>query len=97
MAVRGETGFYHGMLTLDTLTSQSFPSEVGGVKATSIFLTVEGANVRYRYDGGLPTQGSGHLLTIGSAYNLEGPQNVKNFRVIAESGNPVVRFTLEKS
>ena len=44
--------------------------------------TLEAGAVRYRYDGGTPTQTSGHLLSHGDKIELEGIVNIENFRAV---------------
>lgn len=62
------------------------------------YCTVETAAVRFRYDGGTPVAGvgGGHLANAGDEFIVEGTQNVKNFRVVANTATVAnLYYTLE--
>jgi len=66
----------------------------GAVRAV---ITVETAQLRYRYDGSDPTSSVGHILNIGDVLVLVGPDALANFRGIRTSGtNAVLRVTYER-
>jgi hypothetical protein len=50
--------------------------------AVQAFLTLEGAEIRWRIDGSNPTTTEGHLLEPGQNLTLDSPDAVKNFRAI---------------
>lgn len=56
------------------------------------FVTVEGAYMRYRYDGSNPTTLLGHLSSRGDSFKIEGSQNLKRFRAIAIGDNSASLF-----
>ena len=62
------------------LTAATYTS--GGNTARRVIITVENAQIRYRYDGTDPTATVGHLLNPMDALTLIGTAAVKNFRVI---------------
>lgn len=47
------------------------------------FMTLQGSDIRYRYDGGEPTQIEGHLLISGNSIRLHGMNQVNRFRAIS--------------
>jgi hypothetical protein len=65
-----------------------------GLRARSALISVETADIRFTIDGTTPTTtalgGIGHLLQVGSSYEINGEQNIENFRCInavASSGS----------
>ena len=57
-----------------------------GDKADSAFLTLEGADIRYRYDGGNPTTSAGHLLSDSGYIVLTGQNQMEKFKAIRVGG-----------
>jgi hypothetical protein len=55
--------------------------------------TVETANVRFKLHGVAPTASSGHQGTPATEYQVWGINNIRRFRVIAESTTAAVRVT----
>lgn len=59
-------------------------------KCRSVLISVETGDILFTFDGTTPViaTGVGHLLTIGSSYEISGEKNVENFRCInAVAGN----------
>lgn len=56
------------------------PSNAPG--AVRAVMTLETAQIRYRYDGTDPTSTVGHLLEIGETLVLEGADNIRRFKAI---------------
>ena len=86
---------YSFEVTNAAVTSLHLPTQ--GVPAR-IFVTVEGTAIRYRYTGLAPEPGvgGGHPIESGGAVTIEGPKNIENFRMIAQTGiNADVFITLE--
>lgn len=46
------------------------------------FCTVEGAQIRYTYNGTTPTSTVGHLAEVGDVYAIRGLNDVLQFRAI---------------
>ncbi len=64
------------------------------VDCTFARVTVEDNAVRYRLDGGNPTATVGHALAVGAPpLDIYGAANVRNFRVIAQTGTASVMVT----
>ena len=63
---------------------------VGGIALTAekygdslrAYMTVEGAAIRFRVDGGAPTATVGHLANDGDKMLLESASDIKNFKAI---------------
>jgi len=65
--------------------------------ATRAVITVETAQLRYRYDGSDPTSSEGHILNINDVVVLVGPDAIKNFRGIRTGGtSAVLKVTYER-
>lgn len=84
------------------LTSSKY-SDVGSVSSNSqrgaarAVITVETAQLRYRYDGSDPTSSEGHILNINDVLVLVGPDAIKNFRGIRTGGtSAVLKVTYER-
>lgn len=54
--------------------------------AVRVFITVEGGQIRYNYDGTAPTSTTGHLLNAGDALVLVADDAIANFRAIRTGG-----------
>ena len=66
----------------------------GAVRAT---LTLETAQVRYRYDGTAPTATEGHLLEVGDVLTLEGHVNISRLLAIRTGGTSgVIKASYER-
>jgi hypothetical protein len=60
-------------------------------------MTLETAQVRYRYDGTNPTSSEGHLLEIGETLVLEGAANIDKFKAIRTgSTDGTLKVTYER-
>lgn len=65
--------------------------------AARVVITVETAQLRYRYDGTDPTSSEGHILNINDVLVLVGPDAMKNFRGIRTGGtSAVLKCTYER-
>lgn len=76
------------------LTSATFQPG-GATPARRAVLTLETAQIRYRYDGINPTATEGHLLEVGDVLTLSGIPNLLQFRAIrtgATSGTLKVTY-----
>lgn len=65
----------------------------GGVACTWARFSVETQAVRYRIDGGLPTTTVGHPVATGVTIDIYGEANVRNLRIIAQTGTSKVEVT----
>jgi hypothetical protein len=65
--------------------------------ATRVVITVETAQLRYRYDGTDPTSAEGHILNINDVLVLVGPDAISRFRGIRTGGtSAVLKCTYER-
>ncbi len=62
-------------------------------KAHEIHATVETDSVRYRFDGGDPTNLIGHLATAGTVIAVRGPHNLARFKMIRVTTDASVKIT----
>lgn len=67
-----------------------------GAGATHATFTVLGGNIRYHYDGSIPTPTDGHLIQSGNEFTLDGSLNLLRFRMIAETTTTQVSVTLQR-
>lgn len=78
------------------LTAGNFDNNTESVKR--IIITIESAQIRWRYDGGAPTASVGHLNNPFDTIILVGRTNISNFRAIrAGSTDATIRVTFERS
>ena len=49
------------------------------------FVTIESANIRYRFDGTAPSATVGHLGYAGSSFVLEGLDDILNFKAFRDT------------
>ncbi len=80
-----------------TAKIQPTSGKFNGLTAKSALITVEDNSIRLCYDGTTPTNSNGtsadtgHLVTAGQSYLVEGDNSVKNFKCIdAVSGSTAV-------
>ncbi len=57
-----------------------------GIHRLSALISIETAQIRYRYDGGAPTATEGHVAEAGDILVVNGVNNLKNFRAIRTTG-----------
>lgn len=77
-----------------TVTASAQALSSFDAKAIRAFITVEGSNARYRYDGGIPTVSQGHLVFAGDAIQILGPTNLTAFQAIS-TGTTTLMVTFE--
>lgn len=81
----GIVAFDHESVTIaaaiTTLTSATY------LDATSAEITLETAQVRYRFDGGDPSATVGHLLEVGDVLKLTGTKQIANFKAYRTGGS----------
>ena len=59
-----------------------------------ILVTAEAANMRFRTDGGVPTDTEGHLFEVGDVLSVTGLEEIKNLLFIKATGtDATVRVT----
>ncbi len=51
----------------------------------SAFVTIEGNNIRYRFDGTAPTSTVGHLGSVGETITFDKIDDIMNFKAIKDS------------
>ncbi len=79
----GQGMFKSTNFTVLTVTAVAQPLSSFDAKAIRAMITVEGSNARYRYDGGVPTASTGHLITSGDVMQILGPTNMTAFSCIS--------------
>jgi len=89
---------YESLTVSDTakaLTSSKYnPSTRSAAVA---FITVEDAQIRFRYDGTDPTSSEGHIADVGDVIKIEGYDNIVNFRAIRTGeSDATLRVTYEE-
>lgn len=62
---------------------------------TRLVMTVEDQNIRYRYDGGMPTAANGHLVFAGGTLVLSNAAFIRQLRLAATTGTARLTMTLE--
>lgn len=81
--------------TVKALTPSKYKTSVHS--ATRAYITVEGASIRYRYDGTNPTSSEGHLVNPGEDIEILGYDNIANFKAIRTgSADATLRVTYEE-
>ncbi len=66
-------------------------------KPTSkVFCTVETDQVRFRYDGGTPTDAIGHLANSGDRFTITGYESIVKFRAIRVTTDASLKCTFER-
>jgi hypothetical protein len=92
-------GVAGGFETLTTATAVGFTSSkilpttgnFVGKRARSIIISVETADIRFTIDGTTPTTTAdgavGHLLPTGASYEINGEENIANFKCINAVGS----------
>jgi len=93
------TGFAYEPITVSDVAVGFTPSVYNptGHTAKVAFVTVEGAQIRYRYDGGTPTATEGHLVSPGDTFIVQGFKNIQNFKAIRTgSADATLRVTYEE-
>ena len=84
------------ILNLDAVTAQGLSSAlIGRNNIQKLVLTVEGSDVRARWDGVAPTTAIGHLFTSGSTLTVEGADAVRQLQLIATAATSTVTATGE--
>ena len=69
------------------------------LEPTRAFCTVEGTQIRYRYDGTDPTETTGHIANVGDVIVMMGPDALANFEFIsttAGSTGASIKVTYER-
>lgn len=96
---RVTVGYDSESLTVDTnvnvLTPSKYQDSITNGGASEAFITLDTANMRYRYDGGTPTSTVGHILNDGGVLVLKGQNQMSNFKFIqtgASSGSVYVTY-----
>jgi len=82
VAFRPSIGYSHEELAVTTsvqvLTPAKYADSNGG--ATDAFITLNGGNIRYTYDGTTPSGTVGHVLLDGGILVLKGQNQMSQFK-----------------
>ena len=81
VAIDHETAWNFETVTVGT-TAVGVTASSGDLVAHRAVITVETAQIRFRYDGTDPTSMVGHIANPGDRLILEGRANIRNFRAI---------------
>lgn len=85
-----KVGFDFEVITVSStavgLTASKY-APAGAERADSAFLTLEGGEIRYRYDGTNPTASVGHRLSDGGYVVLIGQNQLEKFKAIRVGGS----------
>lgn len=76
----------------------TIPNTAGGTGLTALtygtntkaYISVEGANIRYRIDSGIPTATLGHLVVAGNTIELNSNSDITNFKAITVTATSAV-------
>lgn len=87
---RVTVGFAFEALTVTDSVQVLTPSKYGDSEtsggASEAFISNDGAEIRFRYDGGTPTSTVGHILADGGILVLKGQQQMSSFKCIRTGG-----------
>ena len=69
-------------------TANYFPQTgiARGQVAESMYLSLEGANIRFKLNGSAPATSCGHILLAGESATFEDVALIKNFQCLNEGG-----------
>lgn len=99
--IRPKIGFNFEQLTVTTgvqvLTPSKYAATSGFESAASAFLTLNGGDIRYTYDGTTPTSSVGHILRDGGMLTLLGQNQMGAFKCIQTgSSSSEISITYER-
>lgn len=66
------------------------------IAADVVYISIEGDDVRWRADGDDPTTGEGIPEASDTKFDLWGFSNLRNFRIIAQSGTATLNMFLAR-
>lgn len=98
-----DTVSYHSAIGFETIsqdavTASGIETVYKGLNGTKARITVEGAAIRFRYEGGGdPTTSVGHLVLANSQFEIFGEENLQMLRIIATAGTAELTVTVEVS
>lgn len=72
--------------SVQVLTPSKYKDSVTSGGASEAFITNDGAEIRYRYDGTAPTSTVGHVLADGGILVLKGQNQMEQFKCIRTGG-----------
>ena len=83
---------------LTTITSAAVVrlTEAYRILYKAVFITFEDNPIRYRIDGGDPSDALGHPLVATQTLYLEDPQSLRELRMIATGGDVIAQATYYK-
>lgn len=68
--------------SVQILTPTKYKDSVTSGGASEAFITNDGAEIRFRYDGGTPTATVGHVLADGGIIIAKGQNQMESFKCI---------------
>ncbi len=72
--------------TVQVLSPSLYKDSATSGGASEAFITNDGAEIRYRYDGGTPSATVGHVLADGGILVLRGQNQMSQFKCIRTGG-----------
>lgn len=98
---RPTIGYAFEQLSVSTgvqiLTPSKYMDSTTAGGATDAFITLNGGNIRYCYDGTSPTSTNGHILLDGGSLVLKGQNQMANFKCIQTgSSGSEISITYER-
>lgn len=93
----GSTAFFSETLTIGTTTSFGVSSTAKDPELKNVLISAENADLRFWYDGTIPSTNTGHLLLKDNFIVIEGINNISNLKMISAGiSNVTVRLSYEK-
>ena len=98
---RPNIGFSFEQLIVTTAVQVLTPTKYAGSdpfeEASTAFLSLDGGDIRYTYDGTTPSATVGHILSNGGALVLTGQNQIKQFKCFKYGNdNSTISITYER-
>ncbi len=87
--IQGEFSSYESeTISVDTVIgiTNTLLQQEGKPPVKKAICSLEGAPIRFWLDGTAPTASLGHLVNPGDVFEIEGINNIRNFKAIKVSG-----------
>lgn len=83
--------------SVQVLTPATYKDSATSGGASEAFISNDGAEIRFRYDGGTPTSTVGHILADGGILVLKGQNQMSQFKCIRTGGvSSTISVTYER-
>lgn len=84
----------HVIITSSEAVTPFLRQQVGFLPGNA-FVSLESANVRYRYGGAVPSDVDGHLFYADTSLNFGSSVDIEKITFIATGSNAVLQFTVK--